>query len=395
MSKSPWRSADKIVRAETNSVTGGISLQGQLLARQKIANIGRVPMTVSGIGNSIMVSGMNWIMHACQQSKGLLIAYDRCHGVAGNRTSQIYARVAEVPEAADIVFIQECTNDADGGVSAASHIADTISIIKFYLNRGQVPILCFPPARSDSTYLNALTFKFGMCDFFTAQDFGLPYVFPWRQFTNADATGALATSAGSSDGKHPGNVAHPLAGSAMLSQLFGNDHTLPLPVSSNKYNNIGLLSDALNLTAPTGWGLSSGSGGAMSQVTDAACVGSWLRITSNGGGDYQVQKAATYYGNVGDDLYCCYLARSSGTWASGFSQVTPMQTPSFGNGFGGYSYIPAVVAAGPIVGQSSQGNSKVVSGTTGVMMLAQMNAPTGNILDLAQVQIWNKSAILR
>lgn len=361
----------------------------------KMAAIGVRTVTVSGLGNSIMAAAMPWFLHMCAQSGGLFVAYDRGHGVPGNNTAQMLARVAEVPVAADMVVIQECTNDAGSFITPQTHYAQMKAICEFYIGRGQLPVLCFPPPRADNTTPGDAdkTFQYGMIDYFLAQELGIPFVFPWRQFVTADAAGAPTAAMGATDNLHPGNAAHVAAGTAMLQQLLGQDHVLPLPASANTHGNLGLLSDSLHLTSTGDWGVSSGgANGSLSMVSDGAAIGRWARFTQVLAASYQMQKGGGYSGLLtGDELMTVYRVRTGGVWSSGFTQINPMQVPSYGNGWGGYAYLASEMAPAIMTGRSGP---TVAAGTSQILLLTELNTQTGNTLDIAQMQVWNKTAIM-
>lgn len=380
------------------SVSGGRT--GAALAKK--SQIGRAPLTVSGIGNSIMYTSMPWVIHACALSGGMLIAYDSLRGVPGNGTGQMLGRMADVPAGADLVAIMECTNDADNGTTFAQHESNMRGLIEFYLSRGQLPFGCFPPARSDNQASNIKTFQLGMLDYIIFSEYGCPFYFPWRQFTAADANGQLLATAGAADGKHPGDDGHRLAGAALLDQMIGADHALPLPVSNNQYGGIGVFADPLNLTAGgTSW--SSWGSHAKSIVTDSSAVGNWVRIAMTGATDAGYQRTVSMSSvgaNVGDNLLMVFRLRTGGGTGgllpNGYALGNLKSLQSLATILPGY-YTKSAEVNGIMVRQTRNdvAASSIPDGTSSLTFLGALTSDAPTQVELAQFQVWNLSAVRR
>jgi hypothetical protein len=374
-----------------SSVSGG-----KIIALAKAAKIGTAPLTVSGIGNSIMYSSTPWLRHACGLSGGLLQAYDDLHGVPGNGTAQILARKAEVPAGADLVGIMECTNDADNGTTMAQHEANMRALIEYYLDRGQLPFGNFPPARSDNQTSNVRTFQLGFLDYLIFSEYGCPFYFPWRQFTAADANGQLTPAAGAADTKHPGDDAHRLAGIALWDQMRGADHVLPLPVSNSTYGGIGMIDDPLTLTLGSWnkWGDATAT-----LFTESGTPGNWWRLTMTGptdGGFQRLIDLATVGAQVGDNLMMVMKLRTSGAYANGYLALNLKSQQSYANVLSGmYSKASGIVATMVNRSRPDVSTSVIQTGTTSLLLLGAVTADAPAVVEIAQVQAWNLSAVRR
>lgn len=371
---------DGIVRAEIDEVTGGVRFLGRANAEVIKGKIGRVPLRVSGIGNSIMYAPTSWWMQCCDKSGGLLVAIDQGHAVPGNTSTAMVARMSDVPASADIVVIMEGTNSAPD-LSHATYRSDIRKLIEFYLDRGQLPVFCRPPPRSDSTDYNNKTQKLGMIEYFVCAEYDVPCVDPWRVFAD-ESTGGLSSAAGAVDGKHPGYSAHNLAGAEMLAQLLGTSTSLPLPVANTTYDGLGLLDNPIFLTEPGTYG----SGGAISLVTDSAIPGNWARVTGNGAGKFVAYQNSAVV-ETGDDLFVVkrYSSRSGTVGAASVSAYGENFPVSLGRGIYGDAdgVLSGYTGAAPSGGSAHIHDNIFTDGCT-----------DGRYVQIAQAQIYNKTALL-
>jgi hypothetical protein len=369
---------------------------GRVGALAKAAKIGQVPLTVSGIGNSIMYTSMPWVSHACALSGGLLQRYDDLHGVPGNGTAQMLASKAEVPAGADLVGIMECTNDADNGTTIAQHETNMRALIEYYLDRGQLPFGNFPPARSDNQTSNVRTFQLGFLDYILFTEYGCPFYFPWRQFTAADANGQLTPAAGATDNKHPGDDAHRLAGIALWDQMRGADHVLPLPVSNATYGGIGMISDPLTLTIGS-WNKWGDATAAL--FTEAGTPGNWWRLTMTGPTDAGFQRLidlATVGAQVGDSIMLIAKVRTAGVYANGYALLNLKSGQSYTTVLSGmYSKASGIFATLVNRSRPDVSTSVIQAGTTSLLLLGAVTADAPAVIEIAQVQAWNLSAVRR
>lgn len=373
-----------------DSVSGG-----RIAALAKAAKIGVAPLTMSGIGNSIMYTSMPWVAHACAVSGGLLQAYDGFHGVPGNGTAQMLARKLEVPAGADLVAIMECTNDADNGTTMAQHEANMRAMIEFYLGRGQLPFGCFPPPRSDGQPSNIRTFQLGFLDYILCTEYGCPFYFPWRDFVLPDATGGIAPSAGATDNKHPGDDGHRLAGIALWDQMRGASHVLPL-AQSNLQAGIGMVSDPLNLSLASWnkWGDATAS-----LVAEAGTPGNWWRLTMTGPADSGFRRDINIAGvgaQVGDILMMTCKARTSGAYVNGYAQLNLKSGQTYTTILPGmYSKASGINATLVQKSRSDVPTSTIPAGATSMLVLGAVTADAPAVIELAQIQVWNLSAVRR
>lgn len=359
---------------------GGLRFSGRANAEIIKGKIGRVPLRVSGIGNSIMASYYAWWRQCCAASNGALVEHDDGHGVGGNNTAQMVARMAEVPLAADIVVIMEGTNDGEYN-SRADHILNMRTLIEFYLDRGQLPILCFPPPRGDDDTKKARSFALGMIDYWLAQGYGIPCVQPWRQFVD-ESTGAPTAAFGAVDAKHPGATAHYLAGVDMWQQLSGQSSVSMLSLTNHTYGGIALLDDSL---FATGWG-TFGAGGSSSLVADAAIPGGWQKLTGSGAGTFTGYKNALTGFVAGDEIVVS-LRRKSGGTAGGYGQTGVYVDPIGNRG-------PYAMLYGDSNGVI-EGSFIVPAGANYLQgNISTVGAANGLYVQAAQFQMWNKTAIM-
>lgn len=358
-----------------------IAALGARVDKARLAMIGRVPMTMTGIGNSMMTVMMPWWMVCCEKSNGMIRQYNNGHGVAGNTTAQMLARKAEVPAAVDLVVIQESTNDVILAVSKADHIANMRGLIEFYIGRGQIPIICRPPQIASGAANNKKIYEFGLIDFFLAEEYGVPFVDPWTQFV-VEATGFISAAVMEGDGIHPLNATHATAGATMYSQLTAGMSVIPLPVATSVYGTFEVVTKPLMDTA---WD-TFGAGATGSIVTDAAIPGNWQRATATGAGRLDITH--TIYGSVqaGDEVLCVGKLKSSAEL--GVCGLGVLSLPS-NTQMGFFRYIN-----GPADG-TFLAKGVFPSGQTAIQFAFFMqNATVGKTADIAQCQIFNKTQIM-
>lgn len=356
---------------------------GARVDKARLAMIGRVPMTMTGIGNSIMTNSVPWFVHACDMSNGLFVDVDQGWGVGGNTTAQMLARKENVPASADLVVIMECSNDAGFGAPNAEHRANMRALISFYLSRGQIPIVCLPPARSDNALMRNRVAELAMMDYFIAQEFGVPCIDPWRIFTD-ETTGDLSAAAGSTDSLHPDGTAHKLAGEEMLKQLTGASHTLPLPVANTRFG-FALFDNPLFLSLPS----DVAGVGTYSLVTSPDIPGNWAKAVGASSGEAYIHLVGAAAVVPGDELLVVYRLKSGG------DDGVPIFTSVYLTG-SEYAQIGGRYALGEYDGVHAVKGS-VIAGTNTLHLSARVGSDplaVNREFQIAQAQAYNKTALL-
>ena len=220
----------------TTGLSGGLTPEQvaavQVLgAKARLFSLGKVRMSAGSMGNSISADPLRWWELAVLASNGTLVVGKNA-SVPGNTTQAIVNRMhTDWPAGtSDICFHFEGTNDFGDGatptVSYAQHSANVRTIVEYLLSIGTLPILAFPPPRDSSP---AGLARMGLCAYVIARQYGLPFLFPWRQFVST-TTGAYTGSAGSIDGVHPSRDAQALAAADTWAQMaeFSFPPLLPL-----------------------------------------------------------------------------------------------------------------------------------------------------------------------
>jgi hypothetical protein len=229
----------------------------------------QTPQFYSPIGDSFTAapSGMwSWFSHA---SKGQLILLNQ-HGVGGNRTDQILARLDDLDSRTTITTIMEVANDASQGVTPLQHATNVRDILLGCIDRKITPIWFLGSPKDNPAHADIIS-EYNIWDWLTCRSLGVICIQPWKGMS--DGFGKWKSGL-SIDGTHPKTLVHKTAGL----QAWEDYDKLELADFLITNNNYGPVSNPLFMleTAglPNDWNL-SGAGGSLVESTELGEGNTW------------------------------------------------------------------------------------------------------------------------
>ncbi len=175
-------------------------------------DFGRRPMRGTVLGDSIVSGSYNLLNFINVNCPSIFMAENA--GVGGNTTTAMLARintdVGVYSSTLDFCFILATANDASGGVTLATHVANMRAIILNLISRGIMPVMLLGPPKDTNTQT---VMQYRLADLVLAEQYGIPCFDPWTSYI--DPINGKWTSGASSDGTHPTKAVEKAAGEAL------------------------------------------------------------------------------------------------------------------------------------------------------------------------------------
>jgi lysophospholipase L1-like esterase len=327
------------------SVDGSGNVTGLVGPNSESFNIRQTrTMLVAGVGDSITAATANGNSHYYKllfKSGGRFVDCGN-FGVAGERSDQIYARLAAVvASGAKTVITQFGVNDISQSVAEATLRTNAIAIWAYLRGKGvQVIDLSLPPTNTAGNvprYVQHNIWRKLYCRFN-----GIVHIDVWPLM--AQATGAFATGY-FADAVHPNTVAQNAVADAIYAVMNGAEQASPLlAYTDTAADASGFVSNAISFAGgppATGW-FASGTGGTYTvQPPDANDFGSWQRCAITAGTNVGFTPTAVSLASLGwtagDRLFvgCKYRwvdasqSMTNNTYFTGIATVGSLQ-PMFG-----------------------------------------------------------------
>lgn len=388
VNETPFMSA-----AEVAAVRG--LAPGNKLVSVTLLKLMRSPLKASVLGNSYSVPfGPQWFREACARSGGLLVP-DVVAGVAGNTTTQMLARLSDIPATTDVCFVFEGPNDANQAVTPASHYANLMSICNGLIAKTVLPILVLaPPSTTNYTSIS----KYRVVEYHLAQVLGIPCIDPF--YDDFDVTTGGWISGYSLDGTHPIIDRYVAAGTNVVAQLQSPPASIPWARHNLEYG--GHASNCLFLNATsglaTGWSATSGASVSNAAASESGVLGNWQTISASAASTNQMlwRDLSLPAYTAGDTVQVACKIKATNTSNSMFAVFVRWKNSSGGGirddaaiynstlaSFAGFQWLQYFV---------------IPAGTASAQVYAYIGPSGGNAtgsLSIAQLQVQNLSALIR
>jgi len=203
-------------------------------------------------------------------------------GNGGDESAELLARLNDVPDNTDLVFVFEGVNDSIYAVTPEVHAANTKAILENLVGRGfRTALILTGPNKSplNSTLGDPdLIKEYNLYDWVTCFNLGVECYGSLSQFFNDDGTGWFASGV-DEDGVHLSNESFRLFGYTLAADRYAKNYAYPLAFKTNT----GLLADAMFTTGtastfPTGWA----QGGTITKGCSVTSLGKGKTITISG-----------------------------------------------------------------------------------------------------------------
>ena len=226
----------QISKSLTNAADGG-DLQTRLVVNENtsVLNTSNIQEQVTGFGNSITEDLNSYWIWAERKSAGQW-KYKFNAGVGGNTTTDMLARLDDIPAGTTLVTVMEATNDAANPITVEAHAENMKLIFEGIIEKRMRPILIMSPPHDDTTRSERVD-AMNLYDYNTARAMGIGVYDCWSQFTNAQTGGWIT---GASDEAFPATHANAITNQAAGYTLQDNykNHKFYTPTPRNNSSGI-------------------------------------------------------------------------------------------------------------------------------------------------------------
>lgn len=284
-----------------------------LLAARKATAYRVEDLRVATFGNSIWAGVFNIspIDDAVIRTPGFTLISNG--GVAGNTSAMMLARVATVPDAAQIVLFGEGPNDNEAAVPVSTHYSNLYAIGQALLARGMSPVLILSsPRNTKATNIGGYV----AAELTLARDLGIPVMDCWPVTLSSgdwlDATGDPIHNNYTGLSLAADNLAACINGSRPTSFAPRANVSGIAPYCLAGGNNL-MMTDTNADGVPDGWVLAGSATGSLVAAT-GAFKGQFARITGAGAtGSPYLRKFITTGWQAGDELLVSCVIGAGGT----------------------------------------------------------------------------------
>lgn len=189
-------------------------------------------------GNSILNSKYNFGIWFCAVSKGDFLLYKNA-AVGGDNTTDMLARLSDIPSNSDTVLVMEAANDAGANSTVEAHTSNIKSIFEYIISIGARPMMVLSPPNDDIPR-SILIDEMNQSDIQLCRDMDIACFDPWDDSVQPDGS-YKPNLTSNDDGTHPNGQLHMEVGDKLYNQVVNRQYATLRP----RINGQGIMPNSL------------------------------------------------------------------------------------------------------------------------------------------------------